>query len=268
LKFWKAQKGLKVAHYFDLVVGYQKREQLYFPYLTDFDLVLSPDGFDGSEYEKAGINRVFLPQAAAKEWFYPVEGEKVHDLGFIGHGYGNRGRLFSKFSRKYDFRHVGRHDEVRDVGLHSAFCASCKIMFATNAVNDVPGYWSIRVYQHLLSKAFVLHADVPGLDKYFKSGVHLVTWKDEKDLFGKIDYYLEHPEERERIAEAGHKLALRRDTWDTRVEEMWRHVSRLVSLDTPTKNQASESSSQNSSPTSKPIRSSALTIASRARSAG
>jgi hypothetical protein len=230
--FWKVQKGLKVAHYFDLVVGYRNREEIYFPALKYFDLVLSPDGFDGKDYEKAGINRVFLPQASSQHWFYPVEGEQVHDLGFIGHDYGGRDRLFKKFSRRYDFRHVGKHDEVRDRGLHSEFCSRCKIMFATNAVNDVPGYWSIRVYQHLLSGAFVLHPAVPGLGKYFKDGIHLATWADEKELFDKVDHFLEHPEERARIAESGYRLALSRDTWDARVEEIWKHVSALLPIRT------------------------------------
>lgn len=250
MSFWNAQKGLKIAHYFDLVVGWMNRERLYFPPLKDFDLVLSPDGFNGTKYDKAGINRKFFEQAGSPDNFVPCKSRKMYDLGFIGHPYKNRAGLFREFGRRYNFKNVGLEDECRGGHRHSEFCAKCKIMFATNARNDVPGYWSIRIYHHLLSRAFVIHPHVKGLERYFEDGKHLVMWEDERDLFEKIDYYLAHPEERDRIAKAGHDLVMKRDTWDVRMEEFWNFVSDLSP--TRTLRAESESLAGSSSNTSMP----------------
>jgi hypothetical protein len=232
--FWKAQKGLKVAHYFDLIVGWQNREAAYFPKLREFDLVLSPDGFDGSAYEKAGINRKWFAQAFDPFEHYPVEAKVTGDIGFLGHDYGRRADVFKRLAKKYDFEHAGQNDEFRGIE-HPKFCASKKIMLAKNATNDIPGYWSIRVYTLLAVKSFVLHPYVEGLDRYFEDGKHLAIWRDEKDLYDKIDYYLKHPRIRQRIAEAGNQLVMERDTWDARMEEFWQLVSDLESSDTRTK---------------------------------
>lgn len=219
-EFWHRQKGIKVAHYFDLVIGFHGREKHYFPALKEFDLVLGPGGFDCRPYENAGIkNRVYFQQGFDPEEHYPVRRRQVRDVGFIGHAYDRRRDVLSELARRYSFEHVGQADEVYGEA-HPAFCASSRIMLALLARNDIPGYWSIRVYLHLACRAFVLHPYVEGIEEEFEDGKHLALWRDRQELMAKIDYYLAHPTERRRIAAAGHKR-VQDFTWEKRMERFW-----------------------------------------------
>jgi len=193
--------------------------------LKHFDLVLSTDGSSSVAYQKAGINRKWLLQAVNPEWYEIIHHyQKKREVAFIGGNYGTRPKLFAELSNNFDFQHFnGGYRGIE----HSKICATSKIMVADNAVNNLPGYWSNRVYLHLASGAFVLHPNVPGMNKIFQDKVHLVYYNDREDLIRKIRYYLSLDGKRNSIAKAGHELVMNNHTWDVRVKELWRYVSEL-----------------------------------------
>ena len=47
-----------------------------------------------------------------------------------------------------------------------------------------------------------------------------MCWKDRKDLFEKILYYLENEDERKKIAKNGYKRATKHHTWSIRFEKI------------------------------------------------
>lgn len=239
--FWEKQKGVKVAHYFDLIYNWHGRDKIYFPALKNFDLVLSTDGFDSKPYERAGIKRIYFRQAYNPDWYYPTKRSERWDVSFIGQKYGDRRILINELNSRYRFHHIGWDGSCRGEA-HSNVCAASKIMVCENATNDVPGYWSNRVYLHLACGAFVLHPKVGGMDKYFKDGEHLVYWRNQTELFKKIDYYLARPKERKRIAKAGYELVRSRDTWDSRMEEFWQILCDSGLSHIPTERRESECS--------------------------
>lgn len=53
---------------------------------------------------------------------------------------------------------------------------------------------------------------------YFKNGEELVWFEDEADLVRKVRYYLEHDEERRRIAKNGQKKVRELHNYDARLE--------------------------------------------------
>lgn len=218
--FWQAIDAPKVAHYFDLIVGWQGRERKYFPVLEHFDLVLGTDCMNPA-YRAAGINARWFLQAFDPSEYYPVEAETAREVAFIGNPYDQKRReLLAELSRRYSFERFGHKDSCRGPA-HAEVCASTKVMIADNAVNDRPGYWSNRVYLHLACKGFVLHPRVPEMERYFTDGVHLVYYDSREDLFDKIDYYLEHGEERANIASAGFELVRSKHNWTERMKEFW-----------------------------------------------
>lgn len=216
VEFWRAQRGIKVAHYFDLICGWKNRERAYFPALGEFDLVLATDG-NSPGYE--GINCRWFPQAVNTDWYYPVAGEYERDTAFIGHAYdGKRRAMFNELSRHFSFEQFGQDGSCRGEA-HARVCATTRIMIADNAVNDRPYYWSNRVYLHLASGAFVLHPRVPGMEEMFADGVHLAYY--DNDLVEKVGYWLEREDERKEIARAGCALVRRRHSWTVRMGEFW-----------------------------------------------
>jgi spore maturation protein CgeB len=86
---------------------------------------------------------------------------------------------------------------------------------------------SPRVFEAMACGAFVLTDRQKDVVTLFRDGVHLVTFDDDRDLRNKVDHFLQHPEERERIAAAGMHEVLSRHTYGHRVRELFAHIERL-----------------------------------------
>ncbi|TRZ80984.1 hypothetical protein D4R86_03335 [bacterium] len=67
---------------------------------------------------------------------------------------------------------------------------------------------------------FEICDDVPALRKYFKEDEMVIAKLSAKEWFEKIDYYLTHDKEREKIKKAGTKRALKDHTYHNRVEQI------------------------------------------------
>lgn len=63
----------------------------------------------------------------------------------------------------------------------------------------------LRCLDILACGGFLLSNYQPELAEYFVDGEELVLWQDFDDLIAKAGYYLEHEEERRRIAKAGYE---------------------------------------------------------------
>ena len=219
-EFWRRVKSAGpsiIAWYFDWIKNYHGRDKDYLPRLKEFDLILSTDGFENPIYE--GLNRFWLPHACDPRVYHPVEGRPLNDLGFIGHIYDNRRRtMIRNLIKKYDFRMYGLFDDCWGP-KYSKACNNVKIMVGDNMRNDIPGYWSDRLYLSLASGAFLLYPRVEGIERYFTDGEHLVYYDNEKDLHEKIDYFLPREDERKRIALDGSAHARLIHSWQIRVKE-------------------------------------------------
>jgi hypothetical protein len=227
-EWWRdvRQRGPRlVAWYFDWIADWGGREAQYLPRLREFDLILSTDGFENKIYD--GLNRHWLPHACDPRVYYPIDERPASDVGFIGHVYLPRRKfMLERLMKRYNFSVMGLLDNCWGPNYARA-CASVKIMLGDNFRNDIPGYWSDRVYMSLACGAFYLSPRVPGLERYFKEGCHIAYYDDENDLYEKIDYYLARPEERNSIARAGADYVAHFQNWKVRIEEAWKCVSGL-----------------------------------------
>jgi spore maturation protein CgeB len=106
------------------------------------------------------------------------------------------------------------------------FCES-KIVLNISIGNDL----NMRFFETMMSGSFLLTNKIPELksaEKYgFIEGIHYVAYTSLKDAIKKAKYYIEHDEEREKIAKAGYKQALKTGTYKARVEEILKVVSSL-----------------------------------------
>lgn len=93
---------------------------------------------------------------------------------------------------------------------------------------DYPYYWSDRVYETLGRGGFLIHPYIKGMETDFVDGEHLVFYRfgDFEDLKSKIDYYLAHPDEREKIRIAGHKHVKENHTYKQRWETILREIGK------------------------------------------
>ena len=79
---------------------------------------------------------------------------------------------------------------------------------------------SPRVFEAMACGAFVLTDRQKDVLSLFKDGEHLVTFSDDVDLDRKIAYYLEHADERERIAAAGRQEVFKNHTYENRLRRL------------------------------------------------
>lgn len=186
----------------------------------------------------------WLPMGCDPDFHTPVglstEEKKQYgtDLAFVGSYYLNRAELFQKLT-DFDLgiwgpgweklhldsplRKFLRGGELKPEVWLKVYSAS-KIVLATH-YHDLENRFPVhqaspRIFEALACGAFVISDNQRDVFSLFKEGVHLERFVDSKDLIEKIKYYLDHPEERKRIAEQGNNEVTQKHTYVYRIEKL------------------------------------------------
>lgn len=202
---------------------------------------------------KAGIKKThWIPFACDPEFHKPVkatfeEKEKwSSDIAFIGSYYPNRGQVLEKISDfninvwgpgwdklpyESPLRTLAKNIKLKPKKWIKILSSSKIIMAIHYQDGKTPCYQaSPKVYETMACKSFLLVDDQKDVKSLFLDGKHLVIFKDIKDLREKIVYYINHPEEREKIAEEGYEEVLQKHTYQCRLEK-------IISIIRPRKNE-------------------------------
>ena len=127
-------------------------------------------------------------------------GSSTEDMPFI--------QNMGKVDYIYEMPHVFRQSEINlNITLR-------------NIKTGIP----LRIWDILAAGGFVLTNFQAELPEFFEQGKHLVWYDSHSDMMDKIDYYLEHKEEREEIAKEGNLLVQKEHTMQKRVEEILKIV--------------------------------------------
>jgi len=129
-------------------------------------------------------------------------------------------RLFRAFP---NFYYGSRHGAFPEKNLFEDAAkkfSQSKIVFNISIKDDV----NMRVFEALSTGSFLLTNWLPTLGDLFEDGKHLVTYKTLDEMVEKATYYLEHEEEREKIAKAGHEEFMNKHTYKHRVETILSQV--------------------------------------------
>ena len=230
--FLRDLRGIKipsVCWLFDLYWGYRRENEIAYnmsPW-TGADIVLTTDGGHDDKWKKYGIQHFLLRQGIDER---VKMGSATFDtkaqIGFVGSrltwaGWPYRGRLLDFLSVAYEdkFEHFGSDGKLRHEELGNLL-ATLKITICDTVYS--PYYWSNRIYEMMGRGGFVIHPRIEGLEKEFEEYKHFIPYKvgNFKDLKQKIDYYLEHNEERETIRKAGFEHVHKNLTYTHRVKEL------------------------------------------------
>lgn len=82
----------------------------------------------------------------------------------------------------------------------------------------------LREFEIPMSGGFYLTQDCPQLRELFVVGENVATWDNLPDLHEKIQYYLNHPSERQKIAQAAQAYCLQHHTWTNRFSNLLREL--------------------------------------------
>jgi spore maturation protein CgeB len=82
----------------------------------------------------------------------------------------------------------------------------------------------LRDFEVPMSGGFYIAEHSDELGDFFAPGVEIETWRTRGELLDKCRYYLDHEDERRRIAAAGRTRALREHTWEHRFRAAFREM--------------------------------------------
>ncbi len=241
LNMLKIREIPTVTYHLDLWMGLERQKDLrrdhIYQYIEHFFTVdkKMADWFNSNTKVKGH----YLPAGMFGEEAYisDVPSRKSNDVVFVGSKnyhpeWQYRPQLINwleetygdKFTRANGDTETGvmRGDEL------NRFYAGSKVAVGDSlCINfDYPYYWSDRVYETMGRGGFIIHPYIKGMEEQFEDGKHIVFYKfgDFDDLKQKIDYYLTHDKEREKIRKAGFELVKEHYTYKSR----WEHIIEVV----------------------------------------
>lgn len=186
----------------------------------ELDVVLTTYEGKGIEaYRQAGVNCVFMPNMSDPdiEYRYEVEPKWKSDILFTG-----KTRFRHKRYPTEDIRHhiISRLVDMENCALYSCFgkpaiggidylyaISGARIGLSINVANDIELYHSDRFTYYLSCGTFVLAKRVPGTERLYQDGVHLKYFDSVEEFFDLAKWYLDHENERVKIANAGMERA-------------------------------------------------------------
>jgi len=237
-----------VGWIFDVTLGgtYVKDAPIYIDLIKEFDKFYTVDNSAVPELKNLGVNAEWLPEGcfvkSHKEVVYnSIQAKKygadIVFMGGIDKLHPNRNKFLERLHEEgYLFKiygavnyEKGKEPEwVKDhhTGFsaindyHSIACNASKIVLGIDGIPERDKAFSARLYRVLCAGGFYLNTATKGLDKVFKVGEHLETFKDEEELMEKIDKYLNDDDARERIAKAGQKEVLEKHQFEHRLKKI------------------------------------------------
>lgn len=163
----------------------------------------------------------WLPLACDGDVHLGSEVDKEWDVGFVGNVSQDRERhrkldVVAEHFSTNDYMKPCPKEEIAEVYSRSRIVFNCAV---GNEVN-------MRVFEAMASGSLLVTERVAnGQSELFEDGVHLVEYSGDSEMIEKIRYYLEHDDERERIARAGQEAVLRDHTYRKRCDEILRVVA-------------------------------------------
>lgn len=161
-----------------------------------------------------------------------------YDVVFLGNGYSSERQEFVRRLRNLNGFTLGVYgmgwpDKWASGECLYDFKAACGIYRGAKiSLGDSQwpesGFVSNRVMQALAAGGAALaHQWFKGMEHLgLVDGQTVIVWKTFEELGEKIRYYLNHEDERRRIAEAGERLAIERHSFQARVDELMSVIGR------------------------------------------
>jgi hypothetical protein len=184
-------------------------------------------------YQERGVNARFITGGCDPTGHRVVDNTDPFyqsDVAFIGKpNTPERAECMRMLAKKFDLKLWGSGWEK--YGLSAAatdvyaseyrkICAGAKIILGWNIDPTIDLYFSNRTWYTLGCGGFLLTAYTPSLEELFGRGKELDWFESVGECCDKIEYYLQHEEERQKIAKAGYQLAHNEYSYDKMVEKI------------------------------------------------
>ncbi|MEN6351779.1 MAG: glycosyltransferase [Syntrophomonas sp.] len=165
------------------------------------DLIFFGNNYNYHPARRQGINNIFNPLL---NWGY--------DIKFFGNEWWlDRGMEFSIPEQYY-----GGYAPNEDI---PAACASARIILGLHSVDSSLTMMSMRTFEILGCGGFYLTQWTPAIENYFTNHQHLVWTKSAEETVELVNFYLQRPDARERIARQGQQEVYEKHTYHRRLQD-------------------------------------------------
>ncbi len=195
------------------------KERAQFSKLFDYSFVFHP-GFDSLFKDLGHPASYFLPHAVEEELFEQDHDlARIYDIGWVGRlegkNYSFRRRIISGLSQKFRMNDISKFYPPEEM---SNIYKQSKLVINVSRDDHLQDA-NLRCFEVMASGALLVTPNPTELSGIgFTEGLHYITFNDETDLNKKVQYYLEHEQERKVIAKNARELVLRDHTYGVRVQ--------------------------------------------------
>lgn len=204
------QQGSKViGWFFDDEVRFDDYSKWWIPYL---DYILTADKGSVDKYRKMGGNAIYSLVFSNADYFRRLNLHKIYDVSFVGTNIANRQELIDilknegvqvrTFGRGWSSSYVS-FDEMVKIYNQSKI----NLSFMQSYGNATRPQMKCKIFDICLCGGFLLCEYIPGIEEYYEIGKEIECFNSLEEALHKIQYYLNHEDKREAIAEAGWKRA-------------------------------------------------------------
>ena len=172
-------------------------------------------------YYKEGVRNIYPTLGINIEIFKPMNLKKIYDVVFVGNAIEERVETIrflinNKINLKVFGGRWDNYPEFKQVCLGyvspeemAKVINQTKINLGLSKNKYGKSAFKWRIFEIASCKSFSLIDYFSGYFEFFKNDKEIVMFKNNQDLLEKINYYLKHEKERERIAENSYKRAIK-----------------------------------------------------------
>lgn len=187
--------------------------QRNFPKSERFHITLSPDWDATEEYKKRGVDAYWWTHFADTRVQFPIETNPEY-IAVTTRGLGNS--QFLDTLTQHGDGSIGNRNNM-DYKEHTEFLNKGLMVVQNSRWGEI----TRRIFEGMACGKMVLCDrlnESKKLHELFKEGDEIVFYDDIVDCINKMNYYVEHPDQRDEIARSGYKKILENHTQLQRVQ--------------------------------------------------
>ena len=199
------------------------------------DMVLTTSPETCLWYGVESCPSIFWPLASDPTVFTPSE-NIVRDINvlFIGNKYGIRGtiiRYLEGRGLKIDCYGAGWPNGYVNAEQMAALSKRARIILGVGTVGHCRDVYTLKLrdFDALMTGALYLTHRNPDLCRLFKEGLEIECYEKLEEAYLKIRFYLDNPDDLQRVAMAGQIKAFSKYTWDHRIDKTFSRLGLLCS---------------------------------------
>ncbi len=218
-------------------------------FAPSFTWTVTTDADSIPKYDAIGCKNVIRSQWACNRYAYSkVANQLAHDVTFVGQPHGDRREVIDRLRAAghevecWGFGWpAGRLDHEQMVNVFSSSRINLNLSNSSEPDRRLrariyrfvkridesgprPSQIKGRTFEVPGSGGFLLTDRVPHLEEYFELDREVAVFESTDDLVERVGWWLNHPQERAAVAEAGYRRVLAEHTYDHRFEEIFRTV--------------------------------------------